>query len=103
MNPNGRLIIDHEPGDEDGHTLSLSGDLDVQTAPQLRVFIDRMIRQGKVNLTLDLSKLSYLDTSGYVAIVDATRLTRAGSGKLDLTNMPPWMTDFFDLSVLEIQ
>jgi anti-sigma B factor antagonist len=101
MNQNQRLIINHQMKGQGSHTLSLTGDLDVSTAPTLRKFIDRMIREGNVNLTLDLSKLSYLDSSGYVAIVDATRKTKATSGRLDVANMPRWMTEFFDLSVLD--
>jgi anti-sigma B factor antagonist len=98
---NTKLTINHLSDNEDVHTVTLSGDLDVSTAPILRKFIEGMIREGNVKLTLDLSKLSYLDSSGYVAIVDATRKTKATAGKLDVANMPQWMSDFFDLSVLE--
>lgn len=101
MDTNGKLVIDHSQIEGNQCKLELSGDLDIQTAPQLRKFIDRMIKEGNINLTLDLGKLSYLDSSGYFAIVDATRRTRATSGKLDLTNLPTWIHDFFDLSVLE--
>jgi anti-sigma B factor antagonist len=101
MNPDGRLVINHSRGDQDTLTLVLSGDLDIKTAPKLRRFINKMIRAGNVNLRLDLSELSYLDSSGYGVLVDATRRTRATKGRLDLTNMPPWMVEFFDLSALE--
>ena len=101
MEPIEKLIIDHMPGEQDHHTLLLSGDLDIQTAPQLRKLIDRLIHEGNVNLILDLSRLSYLDSSGYGAIVDATRRTKATAGRLGLANMPAWMGDFFDLSVLD--
>lgn len=101
MNETGKLIIDHNREDKETVTLILSGDLDVQTAPQLRKFIDSVIKQGDVKLKLDLSKLSYLDSSGFGVLVDATRRSRKIEGKIDLSNMPPWMTDFFDMSALE--
>jgi anti-anti-sigma factor len=100
MDTNGKLVIDHSQTDDNRCRLVLSGDLDIQTAPQLRKFIDRLIREGNINLTLDLGKLSYLDSSGYFAIVDATRATR---GKVDIANLPNWMTEFFDMSVLDSQ
>ena len=81
--------------------LILSGDLDVRTAPILRNFIDKAINNGDVNLHLDLSKLSYLDSSGYVALVEANRRTRATSGSLSLTKLPQHLRDFFDMTVLE--
>lgn len=101
MNTNGKLVIDHSAAGENRYTLTLTGDLDVQTAPKLRRFINGMIREGKNNLILDLGNLSYLDSSGYGVIVDATRKTRATRGSLDIANMPSWIEEFFDLSVLE--
>ena len=101
VNPDEKLTINESREGKDILTLEISGDLDIKTAPKLKRFIDRMIQSGEVNLRLDLSMLSYLDSSGYGVLVDATRRTRATQGRLDLTNLPPWMTDFFDLSALE--
>jgi anti-anti-sigma factor len=102
MNSKGKLIINQARDEGDTIILVLKGDLDIQTAPQLRRFIDSVTREGDVNLKLDLSKLSYLDSSGYVALVDASRRTRGSQGSIDFTNMPPWLTDFFDMTALEV-
>ena len=101
MNGEEKLIISQSRDDRDTVILSLSGDLDIQTAQQLRNFIDKHIQEGNTNLKFDLSKLSYLDSSGYGVLVDASRRTQITQGKVDLANMPPWMTDFFDMSALE--
>jgi len=101
MDMKGKLVINHSQDADDTVILVLSGDLDIQTAPQLRNFIDSVIREGSVNLQLDLSRLSYLDSSGYGALLDAARRTRGTAKQVNLTNLPSWMTDFFDLSVLE--
>jgi anti-anti-sigma factor len=100
MNEEKLIINQHE---DDGNTviLSLSGDLDIQTAQQLRNFIDKYLEEGGKNLKFDLSRLSYLDSSGYGVLLDASRRAMSATGKVNLTNMPPWMTDFFDLSALE--
>lgn len=101
MNSDERLIISQSKDDGDAVILSLSGDLDVQTAHKLRNFIDKHIENGNTTIRFDLSRLSYLDSSGYGVLVDASRRTRLTQGKVDLTNMPPWMKDFFDMSALE--
>jgi anti-anti-sigma factor len=101
MNETGKLIIDHNREGQGTIILTISGDLDVKTAPQLKKFIESVIKEGDINLKLDLSRLSYLDSSGYGVLVDATRRTKAIKGSLDLSNMPPWMTEFFDMSALE--
>jgi anti-anti-sigma factor len=100
-NLNGRLIINHAQDDEDNLVLLLAGDLDISTAPQLKSFIERVIKDGPVKMRLDLSQLSYLDSSGYSALINARKQTEGAKCHFDLTNMPPWMTDFFDLSALE--
>ncbi|MCX6646737.1 MAG: STAS domain-containing protein [bacterium] len=101
MNREEKLIINQSMDDRDTVILALSGDLDIQTAQQLRNFIDKHIQEGNTNIKFDLSKLCYLDSSGYGVLVDASRRTRIKQGKVDLANMPPWMTDFFDMSALE--
>jgi anti-sigma B factor antagonist len=101
MNTNERLKIDHINDEDDVTTVSLAGDLDIQTAPLLRNFMESVVTGKTVNLRLDLSRLSYLDSSGFIALVDATRRNRLAKSHVDLTNMPPWITDFFDMSALE--
>ncbi len=101
MDADGKLIINHTVDDDKNVTLFISGDLDIQTAPQLKRFITRMLHESSGNLKLDLSRLSYLDSSGYGVLVDATRRSRKGELRMNLTNMPPWVTDFFDLSFIE--
>ncbi len=97
-----KLIISQTKDDGDTVILSLKGDLDIQTAPKLRNFIKKFLEDGNFNLKLDLSNLSYLDSSGYGALLDASRLTGITRSKIDFTNMPAWITEFFDISALEI-
>jgi len=100
-NADGRLIINHRQDEDDNLVLFISGDLDISTAPQLKSFIEKLIRNGPVKMKLDLSQLSYLDSSGYSALINARKQTEGAMCHIDLTSMPPWMTDFFDLSALE--
>ncbi|MFH1676663.1 MAG: anti-sigma factor antagonist [bacterium] len=101
MEAKGKLNISHTIEGRDTLKLELSGDLDVSTAPQLKKFIDRLINEGNTNFKLDLSSLSYLDSSGYGVLVDATRKIGIGQGKVDFTNLPPWFSEFFDIAALE--
>lgn len=102
MKPTKKLIISQTRDDGDTVILSLKGDLDIQTAPQLRNFIEKFLEDGNSNLKLDLSKLSYLDSSGYGALLDASRLTGITQSKVDFSNMPDCISEFFDISALEI-
>jgi len=101
MEAKGKLNINHSIEGSDTLKLELSGDLDVSTAPQLKKFIDRLITEGNTNFKLDLSSLSYLDSSGYGVLIDAARKSQTGQGTIDLTSLPPWFSEFFDVAGLE--
>ena len=100
MDPKGTLIIDHEVAENDEVTLFISGDLDIQTAPLLKNFINKVLNEGAANINLDLSKLSYLDSSGYGVLVDAKRRSGRTECNMNMSSLPPWITEFFDMSAL---
>jgi anti-sigma B factor antagonist len=59
-------------GDGDGVTLSVTGELDLATAPELRTALDEL-RAARTDVVLDLSSLSYVDSSGLAILVGAVR------------------------------
>jgi anti-anti-sigma factor len=57
------------------------GEIDLSTAPQLEAALVREL-DGAPDLLLDLSEVSFLDSSGLHAIVSAARTARANGGML---------------------
>ena len=77
------LIIEIE--DEGGDTVFvLRGELDPHTAPSLRTEIDRVFDAGRTNLVLDLSGLSFIDSSGLRVIISAHKDAAERNGHLVL-------------------
>jgi anti-anti-sigma factor len=61
-------------GDEDRPELLLIGELDIAFAPRLQETVARLCeRDGARTLTIDLSRLVFIDSSGMAAIVYASR------------------------------
>ncbi|MGA7705622.1 MAG: STAS domain-containing protein [Solirubrobacteraceae bacterium] len=58
------------------HTLILSGELDLAMAPGLEATITRLCRKGVKGISLDLSGLTFMDSSGLQAVFHAQRLCR---------------------------
>ena len=73
-----RLEVTREPG----HTaLRVTGDLDLETAPQLLAAIEPHLAGGSESLLLDLSRLAFIDSSGLSALIRMNqRLAGAGRG-----------------------
>jgi anti-anti-sigma factor len=67
----------------DGAGLKASGELDLATAPRLTEALLRTPVRGEVSL--DLSEISFLDSSGVHAILAFAR-SRNGSGQLVILN-----------------
>jgi anti-anti-sigma factor len=61
------------------HTLVLSGELDLASAPALEATIERTARGGTRAITLDLSGLTFIDSCGLRSILLAKQLCEARS------------------------
>jgi anti-anti-sigma factor len=82
----------------DGGTgLRLAGELDLQTASQLNHALAGIRRNGRV--TLDLSELSFIDSSGLHAIVTYAG-TQSGSGPVVLEGVSETMRRIFTITNL---
>jgi anti-sigma B factor antagonist len=58
--------------------LSLDGELDLRTAPQLRVRLNDVLRRDDGDVVLDLCGVTFIDSTGLAAMLNALRrLTRA--------------------------
>jgi anti-anti-sigma factor len=69
-------------GDE--AVLELHGEVDLTTAPQLRVYLDEAIDQGQRFVVLDLAGMSFMDGSGLRVIASSARRLRLTGGSLSI-------------------
>jgi len=65
------LHMTEETFEPSGLVLTVSGELDIATAPSLRDQLTAAIDAGRYRLVLDLSALSFLDSVALAAIVHA--------------------------------
>ena len=70
--------------EEDGGTrLTLTGELDLATAPALRDRLNQSRADGR-DVRLDLSKLEFVDCAGMNVLIQAVNDARTNSVRLDL-------------------
>ncbi|HUR48323.1 MAG TPA: STAS domain-containing protein [Acidimicrobiales bacterium] len=67
-------------GDET--TVSVSGELDAYTAPQLRKILDEIIDGSVASVVVDLRSTSFIDSTGLGVLVGAARKARSHDGEL---------------------
>ncbi len=80
--------------------VEVGGDLDVETGPALREALYSLAAVQERDVVLDLSRVSFLDSSGLGVLVGALKRLRAGDGMLHLAGCTSAVTDVLSLTGL---
>ena len=75
--------------DDRAAVLSVTGELDLATAPRLRDELLRLIRHGTLNVTLDMADLDFIDSTALGVLVTAAKRLRSEGGDLTLQSPTP--------------
>ena len=73
-----------EPVDERTHVVAPSGEIDAVTSPTLGKRLLALAEEGKTGLVVDLSKVTFIDSTGIGVIVNTVRQLRNRHGHLVL-------------------
>lgn len=76
----GRFAVDVEHLSASATAVTVTGDLDVYTAPLLRSALVDLIQHHHVDLLLDLSGVPHCDSTGFGVLVGALKRTRVLDG-----------------------
>jgi anti-sigma B factor antagonist len=66
--------------------IGVEGELDLATAPQLRDSLVALSEEGQTQVVLDLTRLSFIDSTGLSVLVMALNRARADGGSVLLRN-----------------
>jgi anti-sigma B factor antagonist len=73
--------MNHSLIDEGSATLlRIRGELDALSAPELRPVLDRIVDERRLDITVDLSELRLIDSSGVGTLVSLYKRARAMGG-----------------------
>jgi anti-sigma B factor antagonist len=87
--------------EQDGETvLSAAGELDVNTAPELREQLARLINGGARHIAVDLAEISFVDSTALSVLVSALKRLRQADGDLELSSPNPSVRRVFEITGL---
>jgi anti-sigma B factor antagonist len=90
-----------ESSNGDSHTLALGGELDIGSVPILHAAIARVCKaDGVRRITLDLSRLIFIDSTGLAEIILTSRLCERDGLELTLTPGSRAVQRLFELTGL---
>jgi anti-sigma B factor antagonist len=67
--------------------LEIDGTLDAVTAPDLRNVVDQLVNERRKSVTLELSSLRLIDSSGVGVIVSLFKRIRANGGQVKIVGL----------------
>jgi anti-anti-sigma factor len=95
-------ILEVTTQDSGGHvTVSLKGELDLSSVGKVEEELERVEKDGPSVLVLDLSQLSFLDSTGLRAVVTADERARSNGRRLVIVRGPDPVQRVFAITRLE--
>ena len=84
-----------------GTMVTVTGELDAHTAPQVREMVEAAITPG-AKVAVDLTGVTFLDSTGLGVFVTALKHLREVDGTLDLVITSPRVLKVFELTGLDV-
>ena len=81
--------------------VTVNGEVDLYSSPQLRTAILSSVSAKTPNVVVDLSGVSYMDSSGIATLVEAHQKTGDASGRLALAGLTDRVREVFELTRLQ--
>ena len=88
-------------GTEMDKTVAVQGRITVSNSGEMRTALANALRTKPASVSLDLSGVSYLDTSGLATLIEAVRIARNQGTRLILSGMHDQPRYFFEITHLD--
>ena len=80
---------------------SVDGDIDINSSPEIRQIFDKPTSEKVMKIIVNLSNVSYVDSSGLATLVEMLKKTKNYGGKLRLSNLAAKVKSLFEITKLE--
>ena len=87
----------------DTHVIAVGGELDMSAAPDLRSTIHDALDDGAVTLVVDLSEVTFIDSTGIGTLMAAQHRLKEIGGSLELVCTEPNVLRVFEIVGLNRQ
>lgn len=90
-----------EKRDNDILIYSVKGDIDINSSPEVRKNLEKPINEKTMKIIINLTEVSYIDSSGLATLVEVLKRTRGYGGKIKLSNLAAKVKSLFEITKLE--
>ncbi|NQU73591.1 MAG: STAS domain-containing protein [Candidatus Omnitrophica bacterium] len=79
---------------------SLSGEININTSPELRKVFDELTAKKVAKVILDLGSINYIDSSGLATLIEMLRRMKRYNGRLRLCSLSEKVRSLFEITKL---
>jgi anti-sigma B factor antagonist len=83
------------------HVIAVSGEIHVSTAPQFSRRLNDAIGQGKTAVVLDLSDVTFIDSTGLSVLLNGLRRVTRRGGRMAIVCTNPTVLRLFEITRLD--
>ena len=83
------------------NVLPLKGEIDLHVSPTVTASLNQMMEKKPERLVVDLSDVSYIDSAGLAALIEAMQKVEAYGGKFVLSGLQETVRSIFEISRLD--
>ena len=87
--------------DEDTHVVSVTGEIDLFTAPELKAALVEAIDAGRTRVVVDLTGTTFLDSTALGVLIGAVKRLRSRDGVLTIVNTDANIAKTFEITGLD--
>ena len=81
--------------------LPLKGEIDLHVSPSVTASLNAMIEKNPRRLVVDLSDVTYIDSAGLAALIEAMQKIEGSGGKFLLAGLQETVRSIFEISRLD--
>ncbi|MCF7874127.1 MAG: STAS domain-containing protein [Candidatus Omnitrophica bacterium] len=91
----------NEEKKEDIIIASISGEINIDTSPELRKAFDQYTDQGIKKVIIDCQNLAYIDSSGLATLIELLQRLKKENGELKICNLAEKVKSVFEVTKLD--
>ena len=86
---------------DESNVLPLEGEIDLHVSPRISTSLGAMIERKPSRLVVDLSKVTYIDSSGLAVLIEGMQNVEAYGGKFLLAGIQDNVKPIFEIARLD--
>ena len=92
---------DATPRRDRSYILPLKGEIDLHVSPSVTASLNAMIEKKPRRLVVDLSEVTYIDSAGLAALIEAMQKVEGYGGRFLLAGLQETVRSIFEISRLD--